>query len=143
MKIESVNLNMTSHACGDSRLGNSSGMRRARSASPVRNRRTSPDITARRGTFNDGRGQSHADLAWQIIAGTDYYWTPKFRTYVEYHYLNYTSTQIDTKRSRDLGRHLVGAGLRWKRVKHAKKVVLMGVSLYFWQTTQPLLTATP
>jgi opacity protein-like surface antigen len=29
---------------------------------------------------NTGGGRSHADLAWQIIAGSDYYWTPKFST---------------------------------------------------------------
>src|SRR6266511_3106336 len=62
--------------------------------------------------FNTGGGQSHADLAWQIIAGSDYYWTPKFSTFLEYHYLNYTSTQINTNESRDLGQHLIGAGLR-------------------------------
>src|SRR5205814_4647333 len=49
-----------------------------------------------RGTFNSGGGRSHADLAWQIIAGTDYYWNPKFSTFIEYKFLNYTSTQIIT-----------------------------------------------
>src|SRR6266496_2537349 len=63
-------------------------------------------------TVNTGGGQSHADLAWQIIAGTDYYWTPKFSTFIEYHYLDYTSTQINTNESRDLGQHLIGAGVR-------------------------------
>jgi opacity protein-like surface antigen len=71
------------------------------------------DITTPRGTFNGGGGQSHSDLAWQVIAGTDYYWTPKFSTFIEYHYLDYTSTQIETNQSRDLGQHLVGAGLRF------------------------------
>jgi opacity protein-like surface antigen len=71
------------------------------------------DITGPRGTFNGGGGQSHADLAWQIIAGTDYYWTPKFSTFIEYHFLDYTSTQINTNQTRDLGQHLVGAGLRF------------------------------
>ena len=71
------------------------------------------DITGPRGTFNGGGGQSHADLAWQIIAGTDYYWTPKFSTFLEYHFLDYTSTQINTNQTRDLGQHLVGAGLRF------------------------------
>src|SRR6266513_5422038 len=33
------------------------------------------------GTFNTGGGRSHADLAWQIVAGSDYYWTPKFSTF--------------------------------------------------------------
>ena len=32
-----------------------------------------------------------ADLAWQVIAGADYYWTPKFSTFIEYHYLDYTT----------------------------------------------------
>ena len=65
------------------------------------------------GTFNSGGGRSHADLAWQIIAGTDYYWTPKFSTFIEYHFLDYTSTQINTNETRDLGQQLVGAGLRF------------------------------
>src|SRR5438874_8187416 len=63
--------------------------------------------------INTGGGQSHADLAWQIIAGSDYYWTPKFSTFIEYHFLNYTSTQIDTREDRELRQHLVGAGLRF------------------------------
>ena len=62
--------------------------------------------------INTGGEQSHADLAWQIIAGSDYYWTPKFSTFIEYHFLNYTSTQIDTREDRDLRQHLVGAGVR-------------------------------
>jgi opacity protein-like surface antigen len=65
------------------------------------------------GTFNSGGGKSHADLAWQIIAGADYYWNPKFSTFIEYKFLNYTSTQINTNESRDLGQQLVGAGLRF------------------------------
>jgi opacity protein-like surface antigen len=62
---------------------------------------------------NTGGGRSHADLAWQVVAGSDYYWNPKFSTFIEYHYLNYTSTQINTRQSRDLGQHLVGAGVRF------------------------------
>jgi len=71
------------------------------------------DFTGPNGSFSTSGGKNHADLAWQIIAGTDYYWTPKFSTFIEYHYLNYTSTQIDTRQSRDLGQHLVGAGVRF------------------------------
>ncbi len=71
------------------------------------------DVSAPRGSFSTSGGQSHADLAWQVIAGTDYYWTPKFSTFIEYHYLDYTSTQINTNQSRDLGQHLVGAGVRF------------------------------
>lgn len=62
--------------------------------------------------INTGGGQNHADLAWQVIAGSDYYWTPKFSTFIEYKFLDYTSTQIDTHQDRDLKQHLLGAGVR-------------------------------
>src|SRR5438477_4301079 len=71
------------------------------------------DPTTGRVPINTGGGQSHADLAWQIIAGSDYYWTPKLSTFIEYKFLEYTSTQIDTNQSRVLGQQLVGAGLRF------------------------------
>jgi opacity protein-like surface antigen len=71
------------------------------------------DPVTGRTPINTGGGRSHADLAWQIIAGSDYYWTPKFSTFLEYHYLNYTSTQLDTRQDRNLGQHLIGAGLRF------------------------------
>ena len=63
--------------------------------------------------INTGGGQSHADLAWQVVAGSDYFFTPNISAFIEYHYLDYTSTQIDTNESRDLGQHLVGAGVRF------------------------------
>jgi opacity protein-like surface antigen len=63
--------------------------------------------------INTGGGRSHADLAWQIIAGSDYYWTPKFSTFIEYKFLNYTSTQINTRQDRDLRQQLLGAGVRF------------------------------
>jgi opacity protein-like surface antigen len=62
---------------------------------------------------NTGGGKSHADLAWQIVAGSDYFFSPNFSAFIEYHYLNYTSTQIETNQDRDLGQHLVGAGVRF------------------------------
>src|SRR5213595_971123 len=63
--------------------------------------------------INTGGGRSHADLAWQIIAGSDYYWTPKISTFIEYKFLEYTSTQINTNDNRVLGQQLLGAGLRF------------------------------
>ena len=63
--------------------------------------------------INTGGGASHADLAWQIIAGSDYYWNPKFSTFIEYKFLEYTSTQINTRQSRVLGQQLLGAGVRF------------------------------
>ncbi len=52
-------------------------------------------------------GKNHADFAWQVLAGTDYYWNPKLSTFIEYHYLVYTSSQIDTGDDRDLAQHLL------------------------------------
>jgi opacity protein-like surface antigen len=63
--------------------------------------------------INTGGGQSHADLAWQVVAGSDYFFTPNISAFIEYHFLNYTSTQIDTNQDRDLRQHLVGAGVRF------------------------------
>jgi opacity protein-like surface antigen len=62
---------------------------------------------------NTGGGANHADLAWDVVAGADYFFNPQWSAFVEYHYLDYTSTQIDTNHSRDLGQHLVGAGVRF------------------------------
>ena len=62
---------------------------------------------------NTGGGASHADLAWQVVAGADYFFRPNMSAFIEYHYLNYTSTQINTRESRDLGQQLVGAGVRF------------------------------
>jgi len=76
-------------------------------------------------------GTGHVDLAWQVVAGADYYWTPKFSTFIEYHYLDYTTTfasSVVNERIRpvreagvnvghfsagDLGQHLVGLGVRF------------------------------
>src|SRR6184192_2178778 len=71
------------------------------------------DPTTGRVPVNTGGGRSHADLAWQIIAGSDYYWTPKLSTFIEYKFLEYTSTQINTRDNRVLGQQLLGAGVRF------------------------------
>src|SRR5260370_41830380 len=63
--------------------------------------------------INTSGGANHTDLAWQVIAGSDYYWTPKFSTVIESRFLNYTSTQINTRQDRDLKQQLVGAGVRF------------------------------
>ena len=62
---------------------------------------------------NTGGGRSHADLAFDALAGADYFFSPKFSAFVEYKYLNYQSTQIDTDQNRALGQQLVGAGVRY------------------------------
>src|SRR6478735_8672104 len=51
--------------------------------------------------INTGGGASHADLAWQVVAGADYFFNPQWSAFIEYHYLDYTSTQINTRESRD------------------------------------------
>src|SRR5213592_5036209 len=71
------------------------------------------DPVTGRVSINTGGGASHADLAWQVVAGSDYFFTPNISAFIEYHYLDYTNTQIDTNESRDLGQHLVGAGVRF------------------------------
>ena len=71
------------------------------------------DPVTGRVAVNTGGGQSHADLAWDVVAGSDYFFNPNFSTFIEYKYLNYTSTQIDTNQDRDLGQHLLGAGVRF------------------------------
>ena len=63
--------------------------------------------------INTGGGASHADLAWQIIAGSDYYFTPKCSAFIEYKFLQYTSTQIETNEDRQLNQQLLGAGVRF------------------------------
>ena len=64
-------------------------------------------------TFNTGGGRSHTDLAFDVVAGSDYFFTPKFSAFIEYRFLEYTSTQFNTGQNRALGQHLVGAGVRF------------------------------
>ena len=71
------------------------------------------DPTTHTVTVNTGGGQSHTDLAWQVVAGSDYFFTHNISGFIEYKYLDYTSTQIDTNHDRDLGQHLLGAGVRF------------------------------
>jgi opacity protein-like surface antigen len=71
------------------------------------------DPVTGRVVFNNGGGRSHADLAWQVVAGSDYFFTQNISAFIEYKFLNYTSTQIDTNQDRDLRQHLLGAGVRF------------------------------
>ena len=66
------------------------------------------------GTFETNGSRTHADLAWDIVAGADYYFTPKMSTFIEYKYLEYTGSQFDNSNSdRNLGQQLIGAGMRF------------------------------
>jgi opacity protein-like surface antigen len=62
---------------------------------------------------NTGGGRNHADLAFDALAGLDYFFNPQWSAFVEYKYLNYQSTQIETRQNRALGQQLVGAGVRF------------------------------
>jgi opacity protein-like surface antigen len=63
--------------------------------------------------INTGGGRNHADLAWDVVAGSDYFFTPQLSAFIEYKFLDYTSTQINTREDRDLKQHLLGAGIRY------------------------------
>jgi opacity protein-like surface antigen len=63
--------------------------------------------------INTSGGRNHADLAFDALAGADYFFNPNFSAFIEYKYLNYQSTQIDTRQDRALGQQLVGAGVRF------------------------------
>jgi opacity protein-like surface antigen len=57
-------------------------------------------------------GASHADFAWQAIAGADYYMNRTNSLFVEYKFLEYTSYP-EWGNTRVLGQHLLGAGWRF------------------------------
>jgi opacity protein-like surface antigen len=64
------------------------------------------------GPFTTGGGESHADFAWNVLAGADYYFNPKMSMFIEYKFLEYTA-QPDWGDSRVLGQQLLGAGMRF------------------------------
>jgi len=63
--------------------------------------------------INTGGGANHADLAFDVVAGSDYFFTPNISAFIEYKFLDYTSTQINTREDRDLKQQLLGAGVRF------------------------------
>jgi opacity protein-like surface antigen len=63
--------------------------------------------------INTSGGANHTDLAFDVVAGADYFFNPKLSAFIEYKYLNYQSTQIDTRQNRALGQQLLGAGVRY------------------------------
>jgi opacity protein-like surface antigen len=71
------------------------------------------DITFNRtgNTFHTGGGASSGSLAWQVVAGADYYWTCKMSTFVEYKFLDYVGLDVGNGH-KQVGQQLVGAGLR-------------------------------
>ena len=63
-------------------------------------------------TFSTGGGKSSGSFAWDVVAGADYYWTCKFSTFVEYHFLDYVALDVG-EGHHQVGQHLVGAGMRF------------------------------
>jgi opacity protein-like surface antigen len=63
-------------------------------------------------TFSTGGGRNSGSLAWDAVAGADYYWTCKWSTFVEYHYLDYVALDLGNG-NHQFGQHLVGAGIRF------------------------------
>jgi opacity protein-like surface antigen len=57
-------------------------------------------------------GASHADFAWQAIAGTDFYMNRTNSLFIEYKFLEYTAYP-ERGDTRVLGQHLLGAGWRF------------------------------
>jgi opacity protein-like surface antigen len=64
------------------------------------------------GGFSTGTSSSHADFAWNVIAGADYYFNPKMSMFIEYKYLQYTGLN-NWGNDGELGQQLLGAGLRF------------------------------
>jgi opacity protein-like surface antigen len=63
------------------------------------------------GLVLEGNGDATTDFAWQIVAGSDYYFTEKFSVFLEYKYLNYEGAGGDLIENR-VDQHLVGLGIR-------------------------------
>jgi opacity protein-like surface antigen len=65
-----------------------------------------------RGRHFHGDGGSNGGWAWQIIGGTDYYFTEKVSAFAEYKYLNYEDPSTNFVGDR-LDQHIAVLGLRW------------------------------
>ncbi len=72
------------------------------------------DITINRTgrTFRTSGGTNSGSLAWDVVAGADYYWTCKFSTFLEYHFLDYVALDVGDGKHQ-FGQHLVGGGIRF------------------------------
>ncbi|MGB8342453.1 MAG: hypothetical protein WCE51_12750 [Chthoniobacterales bacterium] len=62
-------------------------------------------------TFVTNKGGNSGSLAWGAVAGADYYWTPKYSTFLEYKFLDYTALDVGNG-NHHIGQQLVGAGFR-------------------------------
>ncbi len=72
------------------------------------------DITFNRTgtTFHTGGGASSGSLAWQVVAGADYYVSCKMSIFIENKYLDYVALN-GPNGVHQVGQDLVGAGIRF------------------------------
>lgn len=73
---------------------------------------TDINITRTGRTFSTGGGASSGSLAWDVVAGADYYWSCKWSTFLEYHFLDYVALDVG-EGNHQVGQHLVGGGVRF------------------------------
>ena len=83
-------------------------------------RRTEQDRWTFTGSYNFGRqrdpgtgNKTTTTDNWQATGQYDYFFTPNISAFIEYKFLDYTSTQINTNKDRNLGQQLLGAGVRF------------------------------
>jgi opacity protein-like surface antigen len=72
------------------------------------------DITINRTgqTYSTGGGANSGSLAWDVVAGADYYWSCKWSMFVEYRFLDYVALDVGDG-NHQFGQHLVGGGIRF------------------------------
>ena len=68
------------------------------------------DVTVGNTRINAG-SRDNGGFAFQVGAGVDYYFSPKWSIYTEYKFLDYTNAGNEFTNS-NVGQHLVGAGFR-------------------------------
>ena len=69
------------------------------------------DITVGNQTHSFG-SRDNGGFAFQLGAGTDYYFSPKWAVFVEYKFLDYTNAGNEFTNS-NIGQHLVGGGVKF------------------------------
>lgn len=68
------------------------------------------DVTIAGQNYNPSSNSSNDGLAWQLVAGADYYWAEKFSTFLEYKFLNYENAGV---LDHNIPQQIVVLGVRW------------------------------
>jgi opacity protein-like surface antigen len=69
------------------------------------------DVTIGNTTRSVGSSRDNGGFAFQVGAGLDYYFSPKWSVFTEYKFLDYTNAGNEFTNS-NVGQHLVGGGLK-------------------------------